>query len=79
MVPTQIIPDQSPAHRFRPTDGPPLSPIRSLAYFQPIIDELLSHPPPDNYHEYLRLKLDRIARDKSGPTEVQKTTFSDDR
>src|ERR1700690_32678 len=39
----------------RPADGPPLSPIRSLAYFQPVIDELLSHRPPDNYLEYLRL------------------------
>src|SRR5215831_14723645 len=33
----------------RPADGPPLSPIRSLAYFLPVIDELQSHPPPDNY------------------------------
>lgn len=39
----------------RPADGPPLSPIRSLAYFQPVIDELLSHPALDNYLEYLRL------------------------
>jgi hypothetical protein len=41
----------------RPSDGPPLSPIRSLAYFLPVIDELLAHPAPDNYLEYLRLKL----------------------
>ncbi len=33
----------------RPADGPPLSPIRSLAYFLPVIDELLVHPAPDNY------------------------------
>jgi hypothetical protein len=58
----------------RPADGPPLSPIRSLAYFQPIIDELLSHPPPDNYLEYLRLKLRRTAGEKSASAEVQKTT-----
>ena len=60
----------------RPADGPPLSPIRSMAYFQPIIDELLSHPPPDNYLEYLRLKLRRMA---AGSAEVQKRTLSDDR
>jgi|SRR5579863_3786913 len=62
----------------RPADLPPLSPIRSLAYFQPVIDELLVHPMPDNYLEYLRLKLNRIAA-RSTPAQVQKTTFSDDR
>jgi hypothetical protein len=56
----------------RPADGPPLSPIRSLAYFQPVIDELLSHPPPDNYLEYLRLRVRRMAVDKSVSGEVQK-------
>jgi hypothetical protein len=63
----------------RPADGPPLSPIRSLAYFLPVIDELLSHPPPENYLEYLRLKLRRITEEKGGSAEVQKKTFSDDR
>src|SRR5215471_17015307 len=48
----------------RPSDGPPLSPIRSLAYFLPVIDELLAHPSPDNYLEYLRLKLRRLAEAK---------------
>ena len=32
----------------RHSDGPPLPPIRSLAYFLPVIDELLTHPAPDN-------------------------------
>lgn len=63
---------------IRTANLPPLSPIRSLAYFQPVIDELLVHPMPDNYLEYLRLKLDRIAA-KSAPAQVPKTTFSDDR
>jgi len=63
----------------RPADVPPLSPIRSLAYFQPVIDELLSHPPPENYLGYLRLKLLRMAGQKSESAEVQKKTFSDDR
>lgn len=62
----------------RPADLPPLSPIRSLAYFQPVIDELLSHPMPHNYLEYLRLKLNRMAT-KSTPARVQKNPFSDDR
>jgi hypothetical protein len=69
---------------LRPADLPPLSPIRSLAYFQPVIAELLSNPAPDNYLDYLRYKLHRIASGKniangSPPADVQKTTFSDDR
>lgn len=69
---------------LRPADVPVLSPIRSLAYFQPVIEELLSNPAPDNYVEYLRLKLRNIASPKSDSTEhgsagVQKTTFPDDR
>ena len=69
---------------LRPADLPPLSPIRSLAYFQPVIAELLSNPAPDNYLDYLRYKLHRIASSKniangSPPADVQKTTFSDDR
>ena len=44
----------------RPADVPALSPIRSLAYFQPVIEELLSNPAPKNYMEYLRLKLQQM-------------------
>ncbi len=64
---------------IRPADLPPLPPIRSLAYFQPVIEELLVHPVPDNYLEYLRLKLTRVEQDKAAWAEVQKKTFSDDR
>ncbi len=66
---------------LRPADAPQLSPIRSLAYFQPVIAELLTNPAPENYLEYLRLKLRRVARGKivTGSADVQKTTFSDDR
>ena len=63
----------------RPADAPPLSPIRSLAYFLPIVDELISHPPPDSYLEYLRLKLRRMAGENNASAEVQKKTFPDDR
>jgi hypothetical protein len=62
---------------IRPADLPPLPPIRSLAYFQPVVDELLVHPMPDNYLDYLRLKLNRIAARPAWP--IQKNTFSDDR
>jgi hypothetical protein len=43
----------------RPTDALPLGPIRSLAYFLPVIDELLHTPlqQPDAYLAYLRTKV----------------------
>lgn len=63
----------------RPADVPPLPPIRSLAYFLPVIEELLAHPVPDKYLEYLRLKLRRISDENITPADVQKNTFSDDR
>lgn len=44
----------------RPRDVPPLPRIRSLAYFQPVIEELLANPVPDGYLPYLRLRLRRI-------------------
>lgn len=62
---------------IRPADLPPLSPIRSLAYFQAVVDELRVHPMPANYLDYLRLKLNRFATGLVSP--VQKNTFSDDR
>ena len=64
---------------IRPADGPPLSPIRSLAYSLPVIDELLAHPAPENYLEYLRLKLRRMAEQRGTSAEVQKKAFPDDR
>lgn len=42
---------------LRPPGALPLSPIRSLAYFQPVIDELISSPLSDSYVEYLRNKM----------------------
>ena len=62
----------------RPSDVPQLRRIRSLAYFEPVIDELLEHPTPGGYLEYLRLKLRGVV-DNPGPAKVQKTTLSDDR
>jgi hypothetical protein len=62
----------------RPQGVPPLPRIRSLAYFQPVIEELLDNPVSDGYLQYLRLKLRSIV-DKADPAAVQKTTFSDER
>ena len=41
----------------RPEDWPPLAPIRSLAYFMPVIEELLDNPITDDYREYLSGKV----------------------
>lgn len=41
----------------RSPDMPPLSPIRSLAYFFPVIDEVLASPLPESYLDYLRRKV----------------------
>src|SRR5437879_3520171 len=42
-------------------EAPRLSPIRSLAYFRPVIDELCTHPAPESYLDYLRLKMRQAA------------------
>ena len=62
---------------IHPADAPCLSPIRSLAYFRPVIEELQEQPAPENYRDYLRLKLRQAA--KTMPADPQKKTFSDDR
>jgi hypothetical protein len=41
----------------RSPDLPPLSPIRSLAYFLPVIQEVLEKQVNDDYLKYLRLKV----------------------
>ena len=61
----------------RADDLPPLPRIRSLAYFLPVIAELQLQPLPAGYLDYLRLKLQRLA--KTSRPVVQKTTLSDER
>jgi hypothetical protein len=46
--------------QIRPTDRPPLSPIRSLAYFLPVIEEVLELRVSPDYFQYLRHKLAHI-------------------
>jgi hypothetical protein len=43
---------------YRDPHDPPLTPIRSLAYFLPVIDEVLRQPPDPGYVSYLRFKVD---------------------
>ncbi len=61
----------------RSSDLPPLPKVRSLAYFLPVIAELQQQPMPDEYVDYLRLKLQK-QRQANRPG-VQESTFSDDR
>ena len=44
----------------RPAGAPPLGVIRSLAYFSPVIDEVLAAPVGDAYFHYLRQRLPRL-------------------
>ncbi len=46
---------------IRPSEAPPLGTIRSLAYFLPVIEEVLEMRVNSDYFEYLRRKLTRIA------------------
>jgi hypothetical protein len=69
---------------LRPPEAPALSPIHSLAYFEPVIEELLHNPVPDTYIEYLRHKMQPFAGKKlkakeCHPASVHKNTDSHDR
>ena len=44
---------------LRPTDAPPLGTIRSLAYFAPVIEEVLELRVSPDYFQYLRHRLAR--------------------
>jgi hypothetical protein len=49
-------------HLIRPAGASPLGAIRSLAYFLPVIEEVLGMRVSPDYFQYLRQKLERIAR-----------------
>ena len=46
---------------MRPAGAPPLGMIRSLAYFLPVIEEVLDLHVTSDYFQYLRHKLQRTA------------------
>ena len=62
---------------IRPADAPRLAPIRSLAYFRPLIEELQENPAPESYREYLQIKLRKATETRSA--DVRKNAFSDER
>jgi hypothetical protein len=45
---------------IRPADAPPLSTIRSLVYFSPVIEEVLESRVNPEYYRYLRHKIQRF-------------------
>lgn len=47
---------------MRPTATPPLPTIRSLAYFLPVIDEVLSQRVSPDYFRHLRQKIERAVQ-----------------
>ena len=49
---------------MRPTDAPPLGTSRSLAYFLPVIEEVLDMRVSPEYFQHVRRKLERIAGDR---------------
>ena len=52
---------------LRPTHTPPLGTIRSLAYFLPVIDEVLSLTLSPDYFQYLRSKIAGFYSNLSNP------------
>ncbi len=48
----------------RPPEAARLPLIRSLAYFLPVIEELLDNPLPEGYLDYLRGKIRRLGGEK---------------
>jgi hypothetical protein len=49
---------------IRPADAVPLGTIRSLAYFSPVIEEVLQLQVSQEYFQYLRHKLQRAAQQR---------------
>ena len=45
----------------RPTDAAPLSIIRSLAYFSPVIEEVLETQPNPEYFRHLRSRIAKLS------------------
>ncbi len=52
---------------MRPTDAPPLGTIRSLAYFLPVIDEVLGLRVSPDYFRYLQGKIEPFLKESTRP------------
>ena len=54
---------------FRPTQAPPLGTIRSLAYFVPLLDEVLQLTVSPDYFRHLRRQIARFHSHASDPVD----------
>ena len=50
---------------IRPAEAPPLNTIRSLAYFLPVIEEVLQLRVNPDYYRYLRGKIQRFQQPRN--------------
>jgi hypothetical protein len=62
----------------RPIDAPTLTPIRSLFYFAPVIDELLASTPDPTFFDYLNTRFQHLLT-RPDRSDGQSPTFSDGR
>lgn len=66
-IPLRLVQDAfivaSARRLLRPAQAPRLSSIRSLYYFLPVIEELLTHPLPHGYIDYAQRKLHAFRQD----------------
>ncbi|MFQ5694973.1 MAG: hypothetical protein ACE5HB_03200 [Terriglobia bacterium] len=54
---------------LRPEQAPRLSPIRSLYYFAPVIEEIQQRPLPAGYSDYLKRKIAlHLTRPRQSPS-----------
>jgi len=56
---------------YRDPEAPALSPVHSLHYYLPVIDELRTNPPAAGYREHLRRKLAAHAPDLAAAIDHQ--------
>ena len=56
---------------LRPASASPLATVRSLAYFQPVIDEVRELKVSDDYFQHLRRRLDRLPRIAPNPSTIR--------
>jgi hypothetical protein len=52
---------------LRPASAPPLATVRSLAYFLPVIEEVLEVKVSENYFQHVRRRIQRLLPDSSIP------------
>lgn len=60
---------------LRPASAPPLTPIRSLYYFTPVIDELLASTPDSSFIDHINIRFQHLLTRPDGHF----PTFSDGR